>query len=56
MKARNCKQITLRLTPDEISQLRGCDAISIRMESTTGNVMEQMWVYTDKFVDKLCDE
>lgn len=53
MRAKDCKEIRLLLTPEEISMLKNCEAISIKMKSTTGDTASQMWVYTDKFLHKL---
>ena len=53
MKAEKCKQLTVQLSPEDIKMLKECDAISLRMESTTGDTKSQMWVYTDRFLTKL---
>jgi len=53
MKAEKCRQIPLRMTPDEIALIKDCDAIQLHIESTTGDTAISMWVYTDKFLSKL---
>ena len=41
------------MTPDDIALIRDCDAIQLKIESTTGDMATEMWVYTDKFLSKL---
>lgn len=53
MKAEKTRQITLRLTPEDISLVKDCDAIQLKIVSTTGDIQNMMWVYTDKFLNKL---
>ena len=53
MIAEKCRQITVRLEPEHIELVRDCDAVQLRMESTTGETVSSMWLYTDKFLKKL---
>ena len=53
MKAEKTRKITLRLTPNDIALVKDCDAIQLDIQSTSGDVAERMWVYTDKFLSKL---
>ena len=53
MKAEKTRQITLNLTPNDISLINDCDAIQLKIVSTSGDMQKYMWVYTDKFLSKL---
>lgn len=53
---RKAKEIKLRLSDENIRQLKQCDRIDLILESTSGNYSTKIKTYSEPFVDRLCDE
>lgn len=52
----NAMWVEVKASPENIKKLKGCDKIELRLVSTKGDCCDVIKTFTEKFVNKLCDE
>jgi len=48
--------VEIKASPENIKKLKECDKIELRIVSANGDCSDIIKTYTEKFVDRLCDE